>query len=626
MGTFAVDSPAGVMEAVNYAISNLAGQGLQADIATGVISAPGDPDPVGYLYQYLHVRYADNNTGTVNFSTAPTNRLFYGLRNTNSTVSSSNPTDYIWYQVTGGFSTNKFLFYNSLGGRQVLLEVSTTSPGLQFLQTQNGVPIDLDIITTTGGQQVVVVGVYQRANVTPATPTGGTYDFGNLVLTPPVGWNASIPAGTNPIYSSQNTFQAPAGGNGTVGPATTWTTPEIISQNGPTGATGPQGASGPVGASGPSGTRGFIPLAYVLTPSTPVTANTAVLTSWFSALRTNSVPPIGVSPDAGNIYTPVPGDTAQFFWSSGNIGVFRTYDGTSWSSVTGQVIDGNVLVNGTVTANSLNTNNLYTLKIQSTGATFGDNSSQGFWLDAGNGTARFGNAVNIGTNLTVGNNAVIGNALTVGNNASIGGNLNVTGLITASGLIANTVNTVTILPGAISSTDAVEINGTPTIQANATYGTYYFYSGTGGNVAVDVDVGDKVLVWFDSAVTASFTGGQTSPTNVTLSMYIGRGEGNTLPTSATTIYSFDWIFNPASGGNPYDLDWVRLPSVLVDTIPGGFNPANPARYYIGAKLQLNSGTARTFDLLICDSRATGQFGTGINWTAPNSLVAQVLKR
>ena len=150
MSYFAVTSEQQVIEALNYALSNLAGQGLQADVATGQITAAGDPAVVGYLYPFVNIRYADNSTGTLNFSTSPTNRFYYGVRNTTSSAGSSNPNDYVWFTVTGGFGTNKFLFFSTTGGRTIIFTVATTAPTADYQQTGDSTAIDLDVLTTTG--------------------------------------------------------------------------------------------------------------------------------------------------------------------------------------------------------------------------------------------------------------------------------------------------------------------------------------------------------------------------------------------------------------------------------------------------------------------------------------------
>jgi hypothetical protein len=76
------------------------------------------PTTFQYTEKYLSVAYADNITGTSNFSLSPTNRLYYGLYNNNSTSSSTNPSDYKWYLADPAFGTNKFLCFINRTGRK----------------------------------------------------------------------------------------------------------------------------------------------------------------------------------------------------------------------------------------------------------------------------------------------------------------------------------------------------------------------------------------------------------------------------------------------------------------------------------------------------------------------------
>jgi hypothetical protein len=138
-------SPSEVSEAINYLLSNFA-TGINSDAGTGQIIGPTG-GIVGYLYQYMAVKYADSFDGAVNFSNTPTGRLYYGLRNTNDATESSNPVDYIWYKVTGGFGSTKFLWYISNGGRQIQFAISTAAPDVGWIQ-DSGASIDLDVITS----------------------------------------------------------------------------------------------------------------------------------------------------------------------------------------------------------------------------------------------------------------------------------------------------------------------------------------------------------------------------------------------------------------------------------------------------------------------------------------------
>jgi len=196
MSNFALNStdPYGdVIDSINYllATSNplnantivTSANALVANVASGQITTAADPAYVSYLFQYLHVRYADNATGSVNFSTSPTNRLFFGLLNSSSTVGSSNPADYIYTEVVGGFSTTKFFFYSVLGGRQLLINI-TTGLSNNFLQAVDSVPIDLDLVTAVANVVItannIVTGTITGNKVASSTLTGNLVALSTL--------------------------------------------------------------------------------------------------------------------------------------------------------------------------------------------------------------------------------------------------------------------------------------------------------------------------------------------------------------------------------------------------------------------------------------------------------------
>lgn len=139
-------SSSDIADAVNYLLNNFT-VGLSSNPNSGEVVGPTGVI-VGYLYKYIAIKYADSQDGTVNFSNVPTNRLYYGIRNTDSTVESTNPTDYIWNLVTGGFGTTKLLWYAVTGGRQILFAVSTLIYNVGYVQ-DIGVAIDLDVITSS---------------------------------------------------------------------------------------------------------------------------------------------------------------------------------------------------------------------------------------------------------------------------------------------------------------------------------------------------------------------------------------------------------------------------------------------------------------------------------------------
>lgn len=100
-------------------------------------------DIVGYAYKYIGIKYALDNIGT-GLTDSPTNMNYFGVHNTGNLTESTNPADYTWYEVSGGFSTTKFLWYQILGGRNIIFAAQATSPGSQWHQDPGGL-IDIDV-------------------------------------------------------------------------------------------------------------------------------------------------------------------------------------------------------------------------------------------------------------------------------------------------------------------------------------------------------------------------------------------------------------------------------------------------------------------------------------------------
>jgi hypothetical protein len=202
------DSMATIVDALNYCLTNLGqSNSLSVNTSTGAITNPFNNTIVGYLNQYISVRYSTSSDGFDNFSQSPTNALYYGLQNTTTQFASNNPTDYVWFQVAGGFGTTNFLWYATIGGRQIQWIVSPTQPDATFSQVQDGVPINLD--TITGGTSNFTVTAYTRKLTQPSTPTAntGSWDFGTNSGTPPTAtdgtiWYLAPPDGTDQLWAS----------------------------------------------------------------------------------------------------------------------------------------------------------------------------------------------------------------------------------------------------------------------------------------------------------------------------------------------------------------------------------------------------------------------------------------
>jgi len=142
-------SPSEISDAINYILANLSPQTppgqyvVNNDPTTGFIS-----NTVGtllqYQYRYLDVKYADNTAG-LNFTDNPYGRLYFGIYNTDTVTESTDPNQYTWFQVTGGFGATKTLWVVTAGGRHASFAASQEAPDLN--QNWRLVPIrsiDLD--------------------------------------------------------------------------------------------------------------------------------------------------------------------------------------------------------------------------------------------------------------------------------------------------------------------------------------------------------------------------------------------------------------------------------------------------------------------------------------------------
>lgn len=520
MANFALDtntSEEEIIGSMNYLLATVGSTPANLLVSngnTGTITNISNGNVIGYLYQYLNIRYADTADGSLNFSISPTNRLYYGIRNTATPTASTNPADYIFYEVAaGGFGTTKFLFYSSIGGNQIQWFVGTTAPSQLFEQVLDATPIDLFVLTTAipittlnvfyPDTQFIIksnantytpaavanvvtlvanVQAVRQSNITAAVDQQIQYFTGNgnffSTSNNSTAFNANL-LSFGAAYSTAYSFYQPVTYTDSSTTLSSYITAALI-------------VNDLAGNVGPQGQRGTVPLGFVQTVNNPILATSANLTAQFEAARTNTVSPIGLG-----IGPPVIGDTVQFFYPDtnlidGGITLVATYDGANWTPVTSKVISGNVVYTGTITANAMSTNDVFTLRLRSTNATFGSNTSAGFWADSTTGDARFagtlsiGNNASIGNNLTVGNNAVIGNDLAVGNNTTIGANLTVSGLINGGALDNNTVTTNTIVDNAVTETlNLITTQGTSQVAfMNNSAGRGWWPTNTRGAVLV----------------------------------------------------------------------------------------------------------------------------------------------
>lgn len=76
------------------------------------------PTTFQYTERYLAVAYADNITGTSNFSFSPTNRSYFGLCNQNNISPPASGSAYTWYLAQPTFGTSVYLAYANRTGRK----------------------------------------------------------------------------------------------------------------------------------------------------------------------------------------------------------------------------------------------------------------------------------------------------------------------------------------------------------------------------------------------------------------------------------------------------------------------------------------------------------------------------
>jgi hypothetical protein len=80
------------------------------------------PTTFQYSNRYVAVAYADNSTGTTNFSLSPTNRIYFGLCNQTGTTAPLTASSYNWYLADPAFGTNKYLIYSNRQNRRFSFE------------------------------------------------------------------------------------------------------------------------------------------------------------------------------------------------------------------------------------------------------------------------------------------------------------------------------------------------------------------------------------------------------------------------------------------------------------------------------------------------------------------------
>ena len=346
-----------ISEAINYLLANFS-SGVTADPNSGQVIGPTG-NVLSYLYKYLAVKYADSFDGSLNFSDLPTSRLYYGLRNSDDSVESTNPADYIWYKVDGGFGTTKFLWYQTGGGRQVDFAVDTVAPNSYFIQAPTSA-IDLDVVTGNNGKMYAMPSIYTwTSSSTPPTrpTTTSTYTWATGVISSvPTGWYSSVPAmPTGASYLWQIIIPLIESINVTTSVLDWTNTSYPITAIAANGATGPRTTTGYL----------YYQLASLTAPATPTASGYNYVTGQFTTLTANW---------STNFNAPSATDTTKFWAcyysvSEATFGGVQTVTISSpfnWTNFNGLVtftnlatssgttfIDGGNIKTGTLSANTL---------------------------------------------------------------------------------------------------------------------------------------------------------------------------------------------------------------------------------------------------------------------------------
>jgi hypothetical protein len=239
-------SSSDLSEAVNYLLNNF---GSNVSINTGTGAVTGPTGNISYLYQYLDIKYAQSFDGSIGFSNVPTGATYFGIRNSNSPTESTNPADYLWEQVTGGFGTTNFLYYATSGGRQIVFQVASTLPSQYYVQ-DTGSAINLDIVTTTQTVNAALASIYiWTSGTAPARPTTtSTYTWATGSYTAPTGWTTTPSSNSTAGWVQWAIFIPLTASTNTATSLLDWTNTSYgiiqYSSNGSTGTTGPRTNTG----------------------------------------------------------------------------------------------------------------------------------------------------------------------------------------------------------------------------------------------------------------------------------------------------------------------------------------------------------------------------------------------
>jgi len=197
------------------------------DSSNGQVYNPSTGIVVSYLYQYMHIKYADDNVGT-GISDSPTGKAYFGLFNTDLATESLNPADYTWYIVNGGFGSTKYFWYIVNGGRQFNYVISETLPNALYIQ-DTGAVVNLDLVSSSSGASARIA--YAKAVIGSLNSTPTTFTTSGSTSYPPTNtWGGSeVWVGVPPALSVGEALYRSDGVYNPATDITTWYVPYTAS-------------------------------------------------------------------------------------------------------------------------------------------------------------------------------------------------------------------------------------------------------------------------------------------------------------------------------------------------------------------------------------------------------------
>ena len=189
-----VSSPqVNIIQSLNYLLAtqanaassvvNYNGNVLVANTTTGAITSvysngASQTGTISYLYGYVDVKYSNSATGGSGFTSNCQYANYYGVYNNNTGIESSNPVNYQWTQVAGGFGNTRTLWYTTGGGNTINFSVANAAPSIYYEPVIDNVPILLAIVANSA----VITNSIAPAAITNVQVAGNTITGYNIQL------------------------------------------------------------------------------------------------------------------------------------------------------------------------------------------------------------------------------------------------------------------------------------------------------------------------------------------------------------------------------------------------------------------------------------------------------------